>query len=472
MGSEVSKLLDHLKGSRDAWRPTITLFPEVDLRQLSRDLNLETKGEQAASSFQGNLDDKGLDLVEREILDDLSRRARISTEQYAAELEGYDGRMRAAAIGQGAFVMVKAAAAEGLANFQAQAEEDRLKLEAEAARTQRVCEQFHSFSKQHQLEKSAPYVPHANKLLTDWLVIAIIFILETLLNGMFFAAGSYAGLVGGFSEALALSALNVAIAMLTGLVAIRWLRHRAMIAKLLAGFLLLLCVVAAPGLNLLIAHYREAFVAASGEAVHFRDVLGSLISAPFVLNEVRSWVLGALGLVFFGLAAWKFHGLVDPYPNYGRLARLKREALDQFIGMRSNCINVLTEHRNAAVDEMKEVVQAVEGKRHEYEQARRGRERLHQAFVDHLAAFDAAAETLVLIYLNAAERGEGHVRLSLGLRAPDLDPPYVGDDSKGHQKAIDTMSEYIDQLLHEYSQAVHSLPTVDLNAGTMNAATP
>src|SRR5690606_19097897 len=96
------------------------------------------------------------------------------------------------------------------------------------------------------------------------------------------------------------------------------------------------------GLNVLIAHYREAFAAAAGASVDFRGVLDSAYEAPWGLEDPKSWMVGALGVVLGTVAAWKMHGLFDPYPGFGALAARLQEETRRYAELQRDVIQVLS----------------------------------------------------------------------------------------------------------------------------------
>lgn len=460
MSKAFGGLIDYLKGSKEAVMPSTATFAELDVDQLARDLGLESRGRERAAEGSGAVDESGLDIVEREIVDDIRARARRARDEYTTQLDLYESRLRDASIGDDAFVRIKAAAEEALANFKAQVVEDKLPLDAADERVARLCRQFNVFVGRHRLHDVAPQERSGKQQAHGWLWIGVIVVIESLLNGVFFAQGSEAGLVGGITEALLLALLNIGLAAGVGLFALRYLRHAFWFWKLFAAVAFVALAGGILGLNLVIAHYREAFAFSQGVQVDFRVVMESLWARPFGLEDSRSWLLGAMGVLLNVFAIYKFYHLNDPYPGYGQLAARRESALARLAEQRRNCIEVLTLHRDAARREMTDVIELITSRRFDFELALRSRDRLHTLFKEYLGGLERATARLGQVYRQ--HLGEGGQRAHAGVLRAGIESPgpissaYNGDEN-AHKRAIDRMDHYIDRVSQEYSAAVASV---------------
>lgn len=463
MSKGVEDLLTFLKGSKDAWAPTISTFPEIDVRQLAGDLELERKArERKTDAGAAVLDQDGNDLAELELAENIRQRARLASNDYVTQMDLYEARLRDAAVDDAAFVRIKSIAEQALTNFQAQTAEDRLPLASEAESFRSVKRHFQSFVRRNRLEDVAPVVRSQRDTLNGWLWVAAIVGVETILNGSFFAMGSELGLVGGVIEALVLSILNIALATVLGLFGLRYARHAAVTWKVAGIVASVATVVGVLALNLLIAHYREAFIAAAaaGGGVDFTRVISKVWEAPWSVQEAKSWMLGALGVVLNLMATWKIYGILDPYPGFGKLAgRLEGAAL-RYSDLQREVIQVLSDHRDAALDEMNQIIDAVSARRHEFEVALRGRERLRKLFDAHLDGLERAASQLRQIYRSHAGLGMEGLR-PLKFERPAEVLTTFGADDGSHQRAIETMSGYIDRISGAYRLALEAVGPVE-----------
>jgi hypothetical protein len=454
MTSTWTEVRHYLNGTRDALRQSTAKFPDIDVSQLAADLRLVEKAKDARATDSLGI---ALDAVEREIVDDIRRRAREAHGEYNAALNLYEARLSEVAVGEDAFVFIKNAAVEGLGNFRAQSEEDRLPLAAVERRAAQMAREFDAFVARHRREDTAPIVLSTGDKVWSVGWIALLLVFETLLNGLFFAQESDQGLLGGVTQAFMLSVVNVAIAGALGLIAVRYAHHVGVFQRMLAWLSIAVLVGAGLLLNLVIAHYRDAFETARGATVDFASVWAAVVATPWAINDLMSWVLALGGVITCAVAAWKFYGLDDPYPGYGRVARRFENSQEHLADDRRACIDTLTQHRDATTDEMKNVLTTVSINKREFEMALKQRERLRQDFKHHVERLAGIAAHLGTIYRSARPfpLPLGASELSANLETPqemltDFPPHAAGM----HQHAIDTMSDYIDRIAEAYAEAL------------------
>ena len=80
------------------------------------------------------------------------------------------------------------------------------------------------FRKENGLENKVAYTPPSWHQLIKALVIILIFVFETVMNGSFFAKGNEAGLFGGAIVAFTVTLVNIGFALILSLL-IRQLFH-------------------------------------------------------------------------------------------------------------------------------------------------------------------------------------------------------------------------------------------------------
>ena len=173
-----------------------------------------------------------------------------------------------------------------------------------------------TFQKKHHLDRPAKIATPRGSFF-KWALIVLLVLVELFTNGELLSKGSELGLLGGIVEALIFAVLNVGVALMFGIFAIPYLNHRNMLLKLF-GFLSLLAYFACLiGLNLALAHYREvsgAITEGAGELVMQR-----LLTDPMGLQDLRSWLLFGLGVLFSIIAVIDGVMMYDAYPGYQRV---------------------------------------------------------------------------------------------------------------------------------------------------------
>src|SRR5262249_1958023 len=151
-------------------------------------------------------------------------------------------------------------------------------------------------------------------------LLSIFVAIESVLNGMFFAKGSEFGLLGGVGTAIGISLTNVVSSFLLGLWPARWVNHRNVLAKMCGLAVTVVGLSSLIGLHAFAAHLRDAVVAV-GEQRALSEAIAALTSTPWRLNDLNSYYLFGLGLLFTLGAFYKGVTFDDPYPRYGAIAR-------------------------------------------------------------------------------------------------------------------------------------------------------
>ena len=105
--------------------------------------------------------------------------------------------------------------------------------------------------------------------------------------------------------------------------------------------------------NILVAHYRTALVHSPDNANEV--AVQSFTNNMFYISEVDSWILFALGFIFFLAAAWKAYKFDDPYPGYGKLDRTKEIAKAEILESYDHSIQDLEGLYDEACIEIKEL---------------------------------------------------------------------------------------------------------------------
>ncbi|MES2835566.1 MAG: hypothetical protein V4707_12750 [Pseudomonadota bacterium] len=165
--------------------------------------------------------------------------------------------------------------------------------------------------------------------------LAVMFVAESLINGFVLAEVSDQGVMGGAIIAGLISAVNIGLGLMSGLLGWRNLFHVKLWRRIAGGALAAFILMAALAFNLLAAHFREAAeLMAAGEAA---DISMAQLNAAtiqhiglaglFGLTSPLAWALLVIGGAIHVVATKEgYEDLADPYWGYGRQARLARDA--------------------------------------------------------------------------------------------------------------------------------------------------
>jgi hypothetical protein len=213
------------------------------------------------------------------------------------------------------------------------------------------------FQQKHRLHHRAAAYPESP--VYHFAVVAALALVEWLSLSTFYAEGSDFGLLGGVLIAMALSIVNISLAILSGSL-LRYVNHQSARRKALA----LTGVACLYGAFLLVtlaaAHYRVATNDIAQSQSNVSTPSGTLlpqrVSAdldqwraarlagqrftrnPFGFDDVFSGILVVLTVIFGIFASYKGYRVDDPYPGYGELDReLKRRRAQYEVAKAEYC---------------------------------------------------------------------------------------------------------------------------------------
>jgi len=379
------------------YRPSILSFLEIDIKKISKDLNLSERGRERGRKNEPPADSEIADDVEHEILEFIDGEVKKAHAALLDDLSTYAQRLHALDL-EGRLSTIEAAAMDGISSFRSEVSRGRDRLSLLRRRLQELEKELHDFRVRHGLERPAHYPPRPGMVLR-WGLIALLFLFEVLGNTYFLAKGSEYGLIGGFSEAVIIAFLNIGMSMSFGFFGLRQCWHRSSWRKM-AGFLSLVgWLLFALTFNLLVAHYREAsgaFLEGGGEIA-----LRTLKADPLGLTEFQSWVLFGIGALFSFIAFADAFSMDDPYPFYGKLYRTVDNARLAYVEERDALIAQLEDLKSGTVEAMLNAKDDLAKRRGEHASIFENRTRALRAYDQHLAYLERAANALLSVYREA-----------------------------------------------------------------------
>lgn len=454
MSSRIEKAISYLSGTKSAWRPSLSQFPVIDSVQLAGDLELTKAAsdireaadtEQALARFHA--------FTAKVASDFRGRFAEAQSEFHKAD-EMYETRIKEATLGPHAEATVTLAAEECLSDFVSQSAEDYLGFSTALEDAIESDNEFRNFRKENRLEHRAPTVIDFEESKSGVAWIALIILVETAANGSFFQEGSTAGLIGGVREAFFLTVLNITLAGILGLFVVRYIGHIKRAKRILAWVCGGFVVCGVLFLNLMIAHYREAYVVTQGSP-QFDLVLNQILSAPLVMSDAKSWLLGALGLVFNGFAAYKFYHLKDPYPGYTEVARRRRGYLKTLEAEAAKSLENLKSHRDFSIENAEKIIDMIRQNQGELDLAVRGRARLHSSFSAYKEGLQGVFASLVaqLIEVSGLHEQSTQNHLSaLSFPSSELVSGATRIEGASHGKLSEMLQERIITISKKYQE--------------------
>jgi hypothetical protein len=398
--SALSRLVNGLKREPHDFRPSLEVFPALNVEKLAGDMSLAKLGAERGTNEEPATDSVTLDDVESRVVEYVEAEKNAAHGVLVDELRTYKERLMALDF-EGRFGTIRQAAPAAVSEFRAEAAQGRDELHSLRRHLRDLELERDEFQRRNKLKRTARS-SSGGSLTIKVGILLVLFVSEVFLNGFFLAKGNELGYLGGAVEAFTFALLNVGVSFLIGVVGVRELNHRNYFRKLL-GLISLLCYLAlALGLNLVLAHYRE--VAGSLVSDAGREVLIRLRTTPLAVTDFKSWLFFGLGLLCSFIAFADAFLIFDPYPGYGGLEKRRKMAHDAYIRRKNDLIEQLLDIRDQAIEVLEEANRDLSVRRSEHDAILEARSRMVRLFAAHQSHLDRTVNALLSVYREANKR--------------------------------------------------------------------
>jgi len=436
------------------YRPATDIFLDLNVDRIADEMRLAELGKERGAQNRPASDTQALDDIERQIMERVTAHKQQSHSIYLDHLHTYDDRITALSF-EGSFAIIQQAAPEAVGDFKAEATVGRDHLfvlrrwlnESEAERD--------SFRAHHKIERPAR-LASLGKIILKIGVLAILFIIEVVVNGSFLANANMGGLLGGIVQANVFAALNILASFLWGMVLIRLVNRRNIFQKLLGVLSCFAYLAFAVALNLTLAHLREIPPTIGSDVG--QEVLRRLQTAPHVLADINSWVFFSIGFIFSLVAMADGLMFFDPYIGYASLERRWLNANNKFADARSELIERLRDIRETSTQTMNDAASSLAARRSDYDSMLKGRGRLAQRFSEHQNQIEQTAHALLAKYREANRRARTTPAPSTFARAYSMDRIIYagGEPDSTTREHLQAMIAETQQLLKDQIKAIHT----------------
>ncbi len=457
---------------RVPYEPISVTFPPVDVLQYRRELDLEGEGKRRGVA--------GLPATDNFILDDIEQRivAAIEAERdkayqvYVDRMRAYGDRLRASEV-HGTLHRAAVAGTEAKSAFQDAVigGKDRLfgfqrTLSTRGRELKRFCAANGLDRPSNRPESRIFHVG----------VLAFLILVEASLNGVFLARGLDLGLLGGIGQALAIASVNVGLGVIAGIYCLREMNRKNILRKLLggAGFILYLAVAA--GLNLAVAHYRDALGGSDPEDAA-TSALQAFLRTPFHIDDINSAFLLLMGFFFSLIATIDGYRMDDPYPGFGRLMKRYQDEEDDFRDAKEQEAEMLAREKENQLRRLDSATNEIAAKRSQYHAVLQQRDGFKELFINHINHLERAGGELVAFYRNANLSARTapaplHFSESWKMARPDIEGG--ADLQKGFAsfpdaeaaRVLGTLEQIRREILESYAQERASYAQIEQLVGT------
>ncbi|WFU62681.1 YrzE family protein [Bradyrhizobium brasilense] len=398
--SAIARLRALLGQAPHDYRPATQVFLDLDVQSNAREMALTDRGSERGTENRPQSSAETLDDVEHQVVERIESHKQDAHGLYLEHLHTYDQRVAALNFEE-RFTVIQQAAPEAVGDFAAEASLGRDELFALRRRLHESEAEREGFRVKHGITRPARLVSLGSGLLKAG-VLAVLFIIETAINGSFLAKASEQGYLGGIVQAIVFAAFNILVSFLWGLVPLRLINRRSTIVKFAGILSFAIYLLFAFALNLTLAHLREVPPTLGIEPG--QEVLKHVLTAPFDLTDVMSWLLFGVGFMFSLIAMVDGLTFFDPHVGYAGLERRWNDASLNFTNTKAELIERLRSIRDDASEAMNDAARDLTVRRSELDALLQARSRLAQRFVEHQAQIERACNALLQTYREANRR--------------------------------------------------------------------
>jgi hypothetical protein len=334
--------------SDEGFTPSASTFPEIDVNSIERSLKIRSKAKERGAENKPNAEQEASDAFELEIVERMRFLRNQGTDFYENMLGAYKARInRADSISQ----EIKTGALSVSGGFLSSATNNRAAMAYSLMGVVDALKYLKSFREEHKINR--PFLEETRKsIYTLTIVVAVMLIIEVVINAGFFAETSPQGMFGGAFYALMFALVNVAISGFAGMFS-RYKNHRSFFLKLLGLSVIIIFLCSTVLLNVGIGLYRDALEATGDAKLASAAWFTQIENQEFMLQSIKSVVLAIMGVMVSLYTVTKTYGSLDPYPGYSAVAQRVENALQTYADELYETIADLEAKRDTFIEEFK-----------------------------------------------------------------------------------------------------------------------
>jgi hypothetical protein len=320
---------------------------------------------------------------------------------------------------------------------------------------------FKYFRAENKLTREPDY-PESKIL--HWSIIAIIVLVETILNALFLQQGSELGFIGGLISALIITAVNVLVAMIVGTYIVPLIFHIKWPLKILGSFLALIYLYLITNFCFLVGHYRSELNKDPFEAAE--NAVTSFMENMWGIDNFNGWILVGVSFSVGIFATIKFFIADDKFPGYGNIHRKKIASEGALSAVKIEFEHAYSRHMdeaNAAVHTHRNNADSHVAR---YKLLLNESDQLIKSYKKYISSAEKLHETLVERYRSANKKVRSTEAPGYFDQKPSLDRdavPYPDtfqlDDDKSRLENIETSNGDTPQITSKAIEAIQVIKT-------------
>ena len=447
----------------DAFDPTAEVFPDLNMRELSRQLKPEAAGQDRGRRNQPQPEVVGLDSEEMELVDAVDKLRTLGIKLYREHTSVYSDRLGNAVEVRNE---VRLEAGKSAGNFKSECKRSEAAMQPAVTGLEEARAWKNSFMQRHRLIRPGIRLQSGG---VKWVAVAALLILiEALLNSYLFSQKNEFGLLGGVAVALLISIANVGAASVAGYFS-RFIWHVNWLVKLFGLIIIVVWLAFVLIFNFGLAHFRDALV--SIEGLDWNSAAGIAVEKTrfsiLAVESLESWLLVVIGFLISLSAFLKGFYADDPYPQYGQVERVLDRHRRNHLGELETTLTLLQQERDDAIALLQHANEQVKDSFSEAIDALHGQSSLDHQLKGFLDRCDSAAQQLLQKYRDAnrdARTDPSPPHFDTEYRFPEVPTVQLpGDRLRQAQTTREEIAEIvasaIREICAEYDEAIDRFRT-------------
>lgn len=391
----LSKLLKTFNTPQHDYKISTELFGQFDANKVAIELDLEKKGAAKGAENKPAASSQIPDDVESQISERLEAAKTKANEIAENQIQTYSDRISNLDF-EGHFAELRQVGPIVINEIQTTTDLGLNNMNTRRKKLLDIEKEYVHFRKINGLEYRTAKMSSSIENNIRILLIILMVLGETILNGSYLAKSNVSGVFGGIMEAFGFAFINVVSSILIAVYAIKNIIRPGLMWKILGllGIVAWLAVVLT--INLGLAHFRETSGAFLGGAGN--DVVQRLINSPFVLEELKSWILFAVGSVCAAITLADVLTYSDKFPGYSKLQEKwdteQEDYKDEFELCLEEIINIKEDYQ----DNLKKIGDDLTIRQQELDKILTGKNRLLAVYESHQEHLQRSADVLFSAY--------------------------------------------------------------------------
>ena len=239
--------------------------------------------------------------------------------------------------------------------------------------------------------------------------IFVILMLEIILNALALGDAHPDGPIGVAVPILMFGITNIAVSFILGFFIWSGFYHITNAKRYIATILSIPLILFIIFWNFFLAHYRDAVVKLAEDSLNMEDTVSlvaklggkaidGILTSPFFMDDIKSYLLLCLGLVASFVATNKSFTLDDPYPGYGQISRRQKQLAESFNEQQTSAFNEMNDLIEDYSHQINSYLAVIESNNTALNIRQKDRKQLFEKYKNWLSSIQSAGEALYAFY--------------------------------------------------------------------------